>query len=303
MLVGITLKGCFMPLKSAIRKTGRIVLNMLGDDTAAPAATAPGFSESMLAGFWASPLPVQSDVSPAEMQALVERIRDQWSKLGEEDPYWSVLTSESFRRTNLNDDRLRDFYETGRKSASLIDMAEQYSGIPIPRGACLELGCGVGRITRQLATKFDKVYAVDISPGNLGICKSYLQSEGVDNVEPILISEIADFDNLPEFDCFYSLIAIQHNSPPIQKRILDCVLPRIRKGGAAVFQIVTDMPGYEFQVHNYLTYPELVMEVHALPQAVLFDLLRKHGFELRSLRADNFLGSYGSYTVHATRDR
>ncbi len=288
-----------MSLKAAARP----FLNVVRRAVAPATVDQPGFSETMLAGFWAAPRPVQVDVRPAEMQALVDRIRGQWAKLGEEDPYWSVLTSDAFRRSNLNDNRLRDFYETGARSASLIEMAEQQSGIAMPRGACLELGCGVGRVTRQLATKFDKVYAVDISAGNLGICKKYMQSEGVTNVEPILITGIESFDNLPEFDAFYSLIALQHNSPPIQKRILDRVLSRIRPGGAAVFQIVTDMPGYEFVAQNYLQYPEQVMEVHALPQPVLFDLLRTHGFELRSLRADNFLSSYGSYTVHATRDR
>src|ERR671936_920920 len=36
-------------------------------------------------------------------------------------------------------------------------------------GACVEVGCGPGRMTRHLAERFDRVVAVDVSPGMLAL--------------------------------------------------------------------------------------------------------------------------------------
>src|SRR5271155_5497138 len=44
---------------------------------------------------------IEVDVSPETMTALFNRIQAQWAALGETEPYFSVLTTDSYRMTNF----------------------------------------------------------------------------------------------------------------------------------------------------------------------------------------------------------
>lgn len=251
--------------------------------------------------FWRGQLPIQHDVSPEIMEALVKRIQEQWTRLGEEDPHWSVLTDDRFRAEQLNEEALAAFNNSGADYARMISLFEHRTGVSASKGVCLELGCGVGRITRYLAGAFDKVIGLDISPGNLALCNAYLDQVGVTNVETRQIGNLADFETLPEVDFFYSVIVLQHNSPPIQKAILDTILGKIKPGGGVLFQIPTDLLDYAFEAETYLASPDEVMEIHALPRQAILELMQKHGLVVRDIAPDGFIGLYGSETFYAIK--
>ena len=261
----------------------------------------PGFHLRLAQGFGTPPRPVESEVEPAVLAALFARTQAQWRKLGETDPHWSVLTHDSYRAGRIDAAARAEFYETGRGNADLVELMEQRTGLSLGRGVCLELGCGVGRITRHLAAKFERVIAVDISPGNLALAGEYLAEEGVTNVDLVLMEDIAEIESLPAFDVLFSLIALQHNSPPVQDHILDRLLAKIRPGGGALFQAVTNLPGYGFVAADYLAGGDEVMEIHALPQVRVSGLLRRHGLDLHEVAMDAWLDAYGSNTFFATR--
>jgi 2-polyprenyl-3-methyl-5-hydroxy-6-metoxy-1,4-benzoquinol methylase len=255
----------------------------------------------MIDGYWSPPQPVEYQVSPDLMARLVARIRAQWTRLGQEDPYWSVLTHEGFRLNAMTDAALASFRETGRESASLVDLVSRRAGRPTPTGTCVELGCGVGRVTRHLADRFEKVIAVDISPGNLALCERYMRDENVRNVETVLLSDIHDLHALPAYDFLYSVIVLQHNPPPIQFAMLSTLLAKIRPGGACVFQTVADMPNYAFKAEDYLRTDSPAMEVHCLPMAAILKLVHDTGLVLDGARMDSWIEVYGSYTFSASR--
>ncbi|AKC71697.1 class I SAM-dependent methyltransferase [Pandoraea oxalativorans] len=48
--------------------------------------------------------------------------------------------------------------------------------------AALELGCGLGQITAPLASRCDRVHAVDLSPSAIERCRARLAARGIDNV-------------------------------------------------------------------------------------------------------------------------
>lgn len=244
---------------------------------------------------------IDHEVSRETLALLLERIRAQWTRLGETDPHWSVLVQREFRTNELTEVARRDFAQSGVEMADLIALFEERTGAPISRRVCLELGCGVGRITRHLADKFDRVVAVDISPGNLTVCENYLRAEGVTNVELRLISNPTDFGMLPDIDLFFSVIVLQHNPPPVQKFILQAVLQKVRPGGAALFQIPTTMADYRFDVAEYLDTPHPTMEMHGLPTAIVLDTIRSAGLVVRDIAADPFIGIMGSNTFFAVR--
>lgn len=251
--------------------------------------------------FWRGQLPIQHDVSPEVMTALVRRIQEQWTRLGEEDPHWSVLTDDRFRAEKLDEAALEAFNNSGADYARMISLFEHRTGVSASKGVCLELGCGVGRITRYLAGTFDKVIGLDISPGNLALCNAYLDQVGVTNVETRQIGSLSDFEALPEVDFFYSVIVLQHNSPPIQKAILDVILGKIKPGGGVLFQIPTDLLDYSFDAETYLASQDEVMEIHALPRQAILELMQKHGLIVRDIASDGFIGLYGSETFYAIK--
>jgi SAM-dependent methyltransferase len=114
------------------------------------------------------------------------------------------------------------------------------------------------------------VIGLDISAGNLEICRAYLQQTGKSNAEARLIHSLMDFEELPACDVFFSLIVLQHNPPPIIKYILDKCLAAVRPGGIAYFQVPTSPVGYSFKVDHYLASNAPEMEMHALPMHQVF---------------------------------
>lgn len=251
--------------------------------------------------YWNVPGVIEHDVSPEAMTQLVDRIRAQWTLLGETEPHWSVLAIDEFKSDKLTDAAVDAFYRTGEDSARLIDLFEQRTSVRARHGVCLELGCGVGRITEHLARRFDQVIGVDLSPGNLKLCNERMASIGAKNVTTQSVSGIEDFATLPDFDFFYSIIVLQHNSPPIQKAILRTLLGKVRPGGGALFQIPTEMPGYAFGMEPYLASPSTDMEVHGLPKAVVLDEIRRAGLNIVDLMPDSWTDIFGSYTFYAVK--
>lgn len=267
----------------------------------APPSGQPSFAERLAAGYTRPFRPIESTVEPGVLQALFTRTQEQWRRLGETEPHWSVLTHDAFRADRLDAAAEEAFYETGRGNADLIELFEARADVHVGRGVCLELGCGVGRITRHLAAKFERVIAVDISPGNIAIARRQLADAGIGNVELVLLETIEAAAALPPFDVLYSMIAFQHNSPPVQAYLLDILLGKIRPGGGALFQVVSDLPEYAFSAADYLNSPDSVMEIHALPQPQVLARLRANGLTIHEVAMDAWLDAYGSNTFFATK--
>jgi ubiquinone/menaquinone biosynthesis C-methylase UbiE len=106
--------------------------------------------------------------------------------------------------------------------------------------AIVEIGCGVGRITRALAARAREVWAVEVSQEMLGLARSY--NEKLTNVHWVL----GDGESLAgikdgSIDGCVSLVVFQHI--PSEDVILSYVREMgrvLRPGGWAAFQISND---------------------------------------------------------------
>ncbi len=246
-------------------------------------------------------LPIDVDVDDHTLVALFERTRQQWLDLGETEPFYSVLTGDEHRLANMTLEAKSAFYASGAANADLLTPFEQRAGTTLPLGVCFELGCGVGRVTRFLADRFEKVIAADISPGNLVMCERYLEENKIQNVETRLISDVRQLNEVEGFDILYSIIALQHNSPPVQNYILHALLNKINPGGASLFQTCTNLQGYSFAPEAYLNHSPVEMEVHSLPQRYIMAAIREAGLDLQEVLMDNWVSAYGSNTFFATK--
>jgi len=259
------------------------------------------FPEQMRPRYFAPLGPIDVDVTADVLNQMFQRVRREWTALAQADPFWSVITMEAYRSLQPEDPAVADFIETGRQTAALVDVFAQRSGYSLRRGVCLELGAGVGRVTRHLSRRFDRVVAVEVSGPSLQIAERILREAGVTNVEFVLLESPDDVHDLPQHDFFFSTIVLQHNPPPIQKYVLDCILPKIRDGGAALMQIPTHTPEYSFSVEQYLQSDAAGMEMHCLPMPVVFSLLEKHGLRPAEVLMDHWTGLYGSHTFFAVK--
>ncbi|MBX3461938.1 MAG: methyltransferase domain-containing protein [Planctomycetes bacterium] len=237
------------------------------------------------------PMAVDLDVPAPKLARLFAKTGKQWLHLGETEPHWSVLTHEAFRQERLGDTR-EAFYRSGATDVAAMMAAAERSGVPMHADCrVLELGCGVGRITAHMARVAREVVGVDISPAHLQLARAYAEEQRLRNVRFELLRSVDALPTLGSFDVVFTVIVLQHNPPPVMARLLRDMLSVLRPGGLAYFQVPTYRIGYRFRIDDYLAQEnETEMEMHVLPQAALFELLRASGCRLLELREDDAIG-------------
>ena len=236
---------------------------------------------------------VDVEVSAAQLAEMVRLVEGNWEALGRSEPHWSVLTEAQFKSEKIRENE-DAFYLTGKNALELMTSAAARCGIDISSlNTCLELGCGAGRVTVWLAQHFRSVIAVDISRPHISLAETAARRRGASNIIFAHINSFQSLMALPRFDCFYSVIVLQHNPPPVIYTILDTLLPKLNPGGVAYFQVLTYWAGYRFNADTYLASAEVrgKMEAHVLPQPVLFSLYAKHGCRVLEVREDAWTAS------------
>jgi 2-polyprenyl-3-methyl-5-hydroxy-6-metoxy-1,4-benzoquinol methylase len=238
---------------------------------------------------------IDLNLSPAKRQRLWDHLITVWSRLGRDDPYWSVLTSEEFRIANMSRaDQIDHFYESGRFDIERLVNYLSRNGRRLPeRGTCVDYGCGLGRTTLWLARRCKRVLGVDVSENHISIARENLAARGVTNVDFHLVRKRGDLDDvLRGTDLFHSVIVLQHSPPPLIADILSTVFDGLNPDGSAFFQVPTYAIDYRWQYEEYLseTAPSQNMELHVLPQSVIFDLAAKAGCVPLEIQPDHCTG-------------
>ncbi len=236
-------------------------------------------------------MPVELDATPAELVQMLDRVKAAWERFGDTEPYWSVVTQPMYRMEQIEAHR-KSFYHSGKYSCDLFLAALRRCGInPAELGSCLEVGCGVGRVTRYLAEAFPRLIAADVSGAHLGYAREWLQQEGLSNVEWRHWTDPAALQQLPAVDVVFSLITLQHNPPPVMAWMLRALLAALNHGGVAYLQLPTYSSGYLFEVKRYLNMsPQASMEMHFLPQHEVFAIVQASGCICLEVREDTMVG-------------
>jgi methylase of polypeptide subunit release factors len=237
------------------------------------------------------PLRVDTEASPEDLRRLVDRIRTEWEHFGATNPHWSVLTEPQFEKASFEANR-QWFYDTGAEARDIVvPFCEHLGTQTADFRSCLELGCGVGRVTTQLAKMFPRVIATDISRSHLALCREEVQRRGLHNVELHHLTDPSQIEALPAFAFLYSFMVLQHNPPPVAKQLLRHLLGKMDRGGAGTFQVMTYQAGYQFDLRDCLgNPPPLQMEMHVLPQSTVFDAVADAGCRVVHMREDCFAG-------------
>lgn len=154
-----------------------------------------------------------------------------WSRWGEIDPYFAVITDPRFRKGQIEEHRAA-FMQTGEDYVVRhLDAIEQTLG-PVARGRALDFGCGVGRIALPLARRFDEVVGLDVSEAMLREARANGESERLENIifarsdDPIMAAG-------SRYDFVHTYIVLQHIPVARGMAIIDRLLQQTATGGVA----------------------------------------------------------------------
>jgi SAM-dependent methyltransferase len=239
----------------------------------------------------------------AQADALTARVESVWSRYGREEAFFSVLTNPRYLSLTLEDRDVEEFYATGVAEVDrFLAICRRNDVEPQAAWSVLELGCGVARMGEAFARRFASYDGVDISAGHLAIARERLRSRHVANTTLRLLADFLAADD--GYDVFYSVIVLQHNPPPIIHRLLEAGLGRLNPGGYAFFQVPCFLYDYQFEAGQYLAEHDRaeMMEMHALPQRRIFELLARHGLQPVEVSPDGWIGPVGlSYSFLARK--
>jgi len=165
--------------------------------------------------------------------AILERMRKDWDERARENARHYVNNAQ----TEWADE---EFFESGRQNVGnyiLNDMTNVCQGKDPTQMAVLEIGCGVGRMTRALAGIFGQVYGVDVSGEMIAQARQNLASTPNATV---MLNNGADLRVLGDItiDFAFSYIVFQHvPSREVIRNYVAEVHRLLRPGGLFKFQV------------------------------------------------------------------
>jgi SAM-dependent methyltransferase len=208
----------------------------------------------------------------------LDELQRNWDALGRADPLWAIQFVPA-KKGNRWDPA--EFFGTGERDVAAHEAWLADHGVPLQHGRALDFGCGVGRLTQALASRFDEVEGVDIAPSMI---------------------ELAMFDD-SSFDLVYSLYVLQHVQPEYARAYLREFLRVLRPGGV----LVVGLPSHPAVTPRGLLFAAVpnrvlnryrrrrygcggVMELHGLRRAAVVGLLRAAGAEVAAVVEEPALG-------------
>jgi hypothetical protein len=94
-------------------------------------------------------------------------------------------------------------------------------------------------------------------------------------------------------DLFFTTIVLQHNPPPVIAKAVEGLLGCLAEGGYGYFQVPTYRLNYHFAAASWLEAGAAGvrnMEMHSLPQRVLFEIFERCGCRVIEVAEDGSTG-------------
>lgn len=171
----------------------------------------------------------QTPGGPASTHAM----RSFWDRKARENPMWFVHSTLDYAHPDPD-----EFWRSGEET--LARTLEPFDVQLSRRDRVLEVGCGVGRITRALAQRAGSVVGLDVSDEMVSRAAANLA--GLDNVE-VALGNGRDLSSLPDasFDVAYSFLVFLHVPDPAVTCDYVAEMGRVlRPGGWALFHVSED---------------------------------------------------------------
>ena len=219
----------------------------------------------------------------------------EWQSWGKTDPLWSVASWSGKQRGGPSPWTAEEFLALG--AADFKDVRRHWEHFGLERGTCVEIGCGAGRMTAQLAATFANVVALDVSDDQIKLAKELLGARA-DNVTFVQVSDAT----IPLSDgssaAMFSSHVFQHFPGFVEvARYLQETFRVLRSGGTVCFHIPvvgahlsSPASPIRLALHNAATRARRlvgmlkVMEYHRYSAHDVFSTLQNVGFSDAELR-------------------
>jgi tRNA/tmRNA/rRNA uracil-C5-methylase (TrmA/RlmC/RlmD family) len=114
-----------------------------------------------------------------------------WQRLGDQDPYFGVLSHEEFLASSLNEESLQKFFHSGEAHINHVcEYLQSRMGASLGTERVLDYGCGVGRLVIPLSMRFREVVGVDVSLGMLEQARRNCEKYAVQNARLMHTDEL-----------------------------------------------------------------------------------------------------------------
>jgi 2-polyprenyl-3-methyl-5-hydroxy-6-metoxy-1,4-benzoquinol methylase len=221
-------------------------------------------------------------------------LQKHWDSLGRQDPLRAILARSEKKDVPWDVER---FFQSGVVEIdAMLRYAESFRPLPAKTYA-LDFGCGVGRLTKALASHFDRVCGADISPAMIQHARDYQGSGG--HLE-YLVNETGDLRQFAggQFDFIYSSITLQHMPVRFARQYIVEFLRVLNPNGLLLFQLPSRRQGKLARVRSlahelfgpmlHPIQPHVVMR--GIPKQEVIRLLTEHGGEILDIACDQSAG-------------
>ena len=205
--------------------------------------------------------------------SMTERMRSEWDARARDDAYYYV-------HSGKHDQTEADFAASGVASVAVCVLAD-LSTLTQERDPrklrLLELGCGIGRMTKPLADVFGEVVGVDVSVEMISLARVRLAGVPNARVEVNNGTDLSGFGD-DSFDVCFSFIVLQHipERSVIERYIIEMARV-LRRGGVAKFQV------QGFQGADYRSQPKDTWHGETFSEEEMTELIGGAGLDLLNM--------------------
>lgn len=237
----------------------------------------------------------------------IEELKRNWHVLGKKDPMWAIITRADKKGNKWN---AADFFKTGEnKIAQLFEFLKS-NNITVNTGSAMDFGCGIGRLTQALASKFDYVAGVDIAESMIDLANKYNKYGDKCHYFLNTKDDLSLFSN-QSFDFIYTVIVLQHMRPEYAKSYIKEFVRLLKPNGVCIFQVpsryvgtpVTPIrPSFWRRRYNdlvrfakanfkWLFRNRAYMEMYGIEKEEMIAYLESLGVKIANVRPDDSPGS------------
>jgi SAM-dependent methyltransferase len=227
----------------------------------------------------------------------LETMQKAWDGIAEDDAFWAVLSDP---RRKGNKWELKEFFETGVREVETVCRHLHSLEIPVDfHGGALDFGCGTGRLTQALASRFSWVVGADISAKMTELAKKYNKFPDSCRYITNAANSLPLGDNTLSF--VYSSIALQHIDPRFAENYIAEFLRVLKPEGVMVFQVADQCKSWYFRQYGRAARVRIrrllesagVLEAHMqvlfLREKRVRDVLVSHRGNIRDVQFTNSL--------------
>jgi SAM-dependent methyltransferase len=170
--------------------------------------------------------------------AMVDNPDKSWRKFGKKDPYYGVLTADRFRRENLDEAALSDFFASGESHITkILEITRRHVAADLSMNNAVDFGCGVGRLVLPLARRYNHATGIDISEDYIAEAVRNCQKHGIINADfRESVEQLAS--ERRRFDLAHSSIVFNHIPWSRGQEIIRGLYELLNPGGVMAIQVL-----------------------------------------------------------------